>query len=643
MNKRQCHVKSHPEQVSSIENSLESVVSTGDKISFERILLVKPKGRTGLGFSADVIPIGLEYIAASIQDIVEDVQIIDMEFKKQRLQYWLDLFHPDLVGISMSATEHDEGLRLARIAKGNGISTVLGGYHPTAIPDELLSHPQVDIVVRGEGEFTMKELVKKGITEDVYGISYKNRGKIIHNPDRPLIEDLDSLPFPARYLRRHEYRNHLEKNDRELDTITMSRGCLGRCSFCCEPMMSKNRQRSRSPENIMRELLDIVSFHKGRSLKILVTDPNFMGNPEMIDGLCDLLQEHESDIRFSIMARVDSITKHPELVRKMCNSGILNYELGFESPNQRDLNDVKKGITLEMQEKAVKILRDNNANVSGTFIIGLQGQTEEEIKQFPVYAKKIGLVNCAFGIATPFPGTDFYSTLEKDGLIIERDWNKYDEMHSVFELNPLNGKRLEELESYCMTRFWTLNMLLDGVRVSRMKSGDKISLRDFINEINAKLKFARNAGYELREREIKEHVKAVLNAIVDAETEEKERKIPIHDVIEMSRFLRILGAQTIQITLRCNGQIVSYIIRTTSKSIDCIEIISGEHDNASINVDIDLDRVINSLKGHESFNLTSYIPLINQIRDIKGKLNALRLCIALTTDLGYSFVEDRLT
>jgi magnesium-protoporphyrin IX monomethyl ester (oxidative) cyclase len=606
---------------------------------FKRILLVKPKGKKGLGFSADVIPIGLEYIAASIQDMAEDIHIVDMELEKHPFQYFLDFFHPDLVGITMSATDHDEGLHLARIARDNGTTTMLGGYHPTAIPDELLSHPQVDIIVRSEGELTIKELVQKGTPEDILGASYKKDGKIIHNPDRPLTENLDSLPFPARHLRRHKYRSYMDNNGRELDVITMSRGCWGKCSFCCEPMMSKNRQRFRSPENIMKELLEIASFHDGKPLQILATDPNFMGSPEIIDSLCGLLQRHKLDATFSVMARVDSIVKHPELVKKMCDSGILSYELGFESPNQKDLNNVKKGITLEMQEKAVRILRDNGANVSGTFVIGLPGQTEEEIKQFPAYAKKIGLVNCAFGIATPFPGTEFYDSLEKDGLITERDWTKYDEMHSVFKLNPLNGKRLEELESYCMTRFWTLNTFLDGASV--LQRGDKVSLKYFIDDVIAKVKFARNAGFDLREGKIEDHIKAVLDAIVDAETEEKERKICMHDVLEMSRFLKILGPQTIQITLRYDSQLVSYVIKTTGKSVDYIKTISGEQDNTSIDIDIDLDEVIDSFNGYSPFNLMNYMPLLKQTRNIKGILNVLRLGTALTTDVGCSYLEDK--
>lgn len=242
-------------------------------MTYKRVLLVKPKGRKGLGFAFELVPIGLEYIAVSIENVVEDVHIIDMELEQNSFKYFLELFRPDLVGITMSATDHNEGLRLAKITKKNGATTVLGGYHPTAIPDELLSHPQVDIIVRGEGELTMKELVQKGSPEGVLGVSFKKGKQIIHNPDRPLIGDLDSLPFPARHLRRQKDKDRMNSNGREFDVITMSRGCWGRCSFCCEPYMSKGRMRFRSPENIIKELFEIIAFHNEKPLQIFVTDP----------------------------------------------------------------------------------------------------------------------------------------------------------------------------------------------------------------------------------------------------------------------------------------------------------------------------------------------------------------------------------
>lgn len=614
-------------------------------MTFERILLVKPKGRKGLGFASDVIPIGLEYIAASIENTVEDVHIIDMELEQHSFKHFLDLFRPDLVGITMSATDHNEGLRLAKIAKEKGITTVLGGYHPTLVPDELLSHSQVDMVVRGEGEHTMKELVQNDCPRGVLGVSYKENGNVIHNEDRPMIEDLDSLPFPARHLRRHKY-NHMNSKNRETDVICTSRGCWGRCSFCCEPVMNKSHQRFRSPENVMAELLEITSFHNGKPLRILVVDPNFMGDPERIHRLCDLLLEHELDIQFSVMTRVDSVANNPQLIKKMCDCGFLDYELGIESPNLRDLKNTRKGITLKMQREAVKILRDNGANVSGTFVIGLPGQTEEEIKQFPVYAKELGLMNAAFGIATPFPGKKFYNNLDKKGLIIERDWTKYDEMHSVFRLDGISRTRLEELETYCMARFWTMNTLLDRAKVLQRRSRKKMPLKDFVDDVVGKITFGRNAGCDLRKGAFENHLKAVLEAIVDAESEERTRKMGMHDAVEMSRFLRVLGSQKIQCTLIYKEQPpVSYIIKTKSSSsgkVEYIKTISGKQDDATISIDIDLDEVIYSIKNDLSLNLLgTFIFLIKTARSLKGIWSVFRLFVAISMEFVITFLDEK--
>ncbi len=561
------------------------------KAMFRRVLLVKPDGRKGLGFASDLIPIGLEYIAAAIDEVVDNVNIIDMELEHAPLQYFLDSFRPDLVGITMSATDHDEGLRIANIAKENGCTTVLGGYHPTAIPDELLSHQQVDLIVRGEGEGTMKELVQKGSARNVLGLSYKEEGKIVHNADRPLIEDLDSLPFPARHLRRHEYREHVAfDGERDRDVISASRGCWGQCSFCCEPMMNKSHQRFRSPENVIEELVEIASFHKGKPLYILVTDPNFMGSPRRVDHLCNLLHESKLDIRFSVLVRADSIARNQELVKKMCKNGILNYEMGIESPKAEDLRNIQKGITLEMQEKAVKILRSNGAWAGGTFVIGLPYQTEEEIKGFPLYAKKIGLSGVGFGVATPFPGTRLHRDMELDCLIVERDWTKYDEMHSVFELKNVSRERLEELATYCHAKFWTLDTLIEHARVS-MKPEEKMPLEDFIRWILNTLKFAWNATFDSQTEKLLTHMRIATETGADPCVEEYTRKVGLHNVIELSRLLlKVLGPQMIQFIVTYKAApITSYVIKTTGSTVEYVKAISGRQKNATINLDIDLE------------------------------------------------------
>ena len=557
---------------------------------FRRVLLVKPYGKKGLGFASDVIPIGLEYIAAVIEDVVDDINIVDMELEQQPFEFFIDLFKPDLVGITMSATDHKEGLRLAEIAKEKGCATVLGGYHPTAIPDELLSHSWIDMVVRGEGEYTVKELVQKDSSRDILGLSYKADGEIVHNADRPHIKDLDALPFPARHLRRHKYRDHMELDKRrERDVITISRGCWGRCSFCCEPSINKGIQRFRSPENVMNELLEISSFHKGSPLNITVTDPNFIGSPKRIERLCDLLSQHKLDIRFSVLTRVDGIVRNPKLVKKMCENGILSYEMGIESPKAEDLKNTQKGITLEMQRKAVEILRSNGALAGGTFVIGLPNQTEEEIMQFPLYAKELDLSAVAFGIVTPFPGTGLYEELKKDGLIVERDWTKYDEMHSIFKLKNLTRERLEELEIYCHAKFWTLDTLVKNAK-SSLKPEEKIPLEDFIKGIQNMLRFSLDAATDLQAENALWHIRVGAEAGVDPRVKEYTEKVGLHNVIDFpTLLLKVWGQQRIQLTVTDEDDpIASYIIHTTGSSLKYVEAIRGRRKDATINLDFDL-------------------------------------------------------
>ena len=610
-------------------------------MAYDRVLLVKPRGKRGLGFIADSIPIGLEYIAATIEKEVKDVQILDLELEKQPFQMYIDRYSPDLVGISMSATEHDEGLRLASIAKTNRITTVLGGYHPTAIPGELLSHPQVDIVVRGEGEYTFRDLVRRGTPEDVLGVSYKKDGVVIHNDDRSCIQQLDSLPFPARHLRRVKYINHMYREERENDVITMSRGCYGKCSFCCETYMNHGNVRFRSPENIMEELHELSDYHQGKPLKIFVTDPSFMSNPKIMDRLCDLLLQSGLDIYFSVMARLDNIVRNPELVKKMCAAGIQSYELGFESANADILNNVNKGITLSLQREAVEILLENGANISGTFVIGLPGQSEADIMNLPVYAKQLGLMNAAFGVATPFAGTEFYDDLEKENLIFDRDWTNYDEMHSVYKLDTVDPQRLEELQTYCLVRFWTLNTFLIGLS-RKLDTGGKISLKQLVDEIASKLRFARDAGLDLREDGVYDQLRVLLDASVDSDIEESQRNIAVHDIVELSRFLTILGPQRIQLSLSLDDHVASYVVETSSKKVHRVNVISGVADDASMTIKVDLENILDQSRGFSPLHMLNMTSVAMQSDGVTEHFNKLRLFTALATELGWPYLKELL-
>ena len=603
-------------------------------MSFKRVLLIKPSGRHGLSFAFDIIPTGLEYIAAYIENDVDEVSIIDLEMEPKPIQRtiekYLDELRPDLVGISMSATEHSEGLEIAQLVKNRDIVTVLGGYHPTAIPDELLSHSEVDIVIRGEGERTIQELVTKEDAKDIHGISYKNNNKIIHNPDREFIEDLDSIPFPARHLRRYTYHTTIMP-DREHDVLTTSRGCWGRCSFCCEPSMSGSHQRYRSPENVMDEILEIVKFHDEKPISIEVTDPHFMGKPKLVEQLCDLLAQYKLDIRYGIKVRPDSIAKHPEIVRKMIAVGIEGFEMGVESPYMRDINSTFKGLKTDVHVKAINNIKRWGGGAGGTFVIGLPDQTEDEILQFPLYAKKLGLMSSAYGIATPYPGTKFYEELNSQGLIFETDWNRFDEMHSVFKVKHLSSGRIEELASICMAKFWTIDTFIEKERVHMIKYKTKKPLMKFIADRLHELEFSVDTGLQLQEDNFSQHAREFLDASPDPEIKNYTKKVGMHNIIGMSRFLKLLGEQKIQITVRNDGMPpTSWIFKTTKDMVEYIQVIHGKLDDSSINFDIKLQDF--RLDGQRSLSKIDKLRIIAKLlasnKGIKRQTNMMRLLAA---------------
>jgi radical SAM superfamily enzyme YgiQ (UPF0313 family) len=551
------------------------------------VLLVKPSGRKGLSFAFDLIPLGLEYIAAYIEKTVEQVNIVDLELDRRTFQQCLDYYHPDLVGISLSATEHNQTLKLAKTAKQNGVVTVVGGYHPTAVPEAMLAHPQIDIVVRGEGEQTFRELVEQGNPENVSGCSYRKNGKIIHNEDRPRIADLDTLPFPARQLRQYPYKSADRKTD--CDVLMMSRGCHGLCSFCCEPSMSSGCSRCRSPENVMQEILEMAKFHENKPVSVMFADPNFIGNARQVERLCDLLQEHDLNIEFGALVRADMMANSPRIVQKMCQAGIVKFEMGIESPNTKDLQSTKKGVATKFHKQAVMNIRENGGRAGGTFVIGLPDQTEEEIKTFPVYAKEIGLTAAAFGIATPFPGTEFYSELESQGLIFETNWDHFDEMHNVFKANHLSKKRIEELATYCMAKFWNIDTFLDHEMVYQKRTLRKKPAVDFVQERVLNLGFMANNGTELQKDNFDQHIKTFLEAYVDPRVEAYTRSVGVHDAIELSKFLRVLGSQKIQATLNLDDTAVSFVFKTTSDRVNYIQVTYGRVEDTTVNLEVDLN------------------------------------------------------
>jgi len=358
-----------------------------------------------------------------------------------------------------------------------------------------------------------------------------------------------------------------------------------------------------------------------------------MGRPALVERLCDLLVQHELDIRFSVKVRADTVAKHPDVVRKMIAAGIEGFEMGIESPHMEDIKSVSKGLNTDVHIQAVNNIKRWGGDAGGTFVIGLPGQTEEQILGFPAYAKSIGLVSTAYGIATPFPGTRFYEDLDAQGLIFETDWNRFDEMHSTFKSEHISSERIEELASICMAKFWTADTFIEKERMHMIRHASKRSLAEFIYGRFHDLSFTAETGSQLQNKNMSKHVLAVVEASADPCVEVYTRRVGVQDVIDMALFLRLLGDQTVQLTVSNNGTpVTSWILKTARGGVEYIQAVPGKSDLNTINLDVDLNSFEFDGGRVMDISTTDSIRILGKMlasnRGIKKQPNMMRLLMA---------------
>ena len=352
----------------------------------------------------------------------------------------------DLVAISTMTASFPNALKLAKIAKKYGATVVVGGYHPSALYEEMFEYPDIDAVIRGEGEMTFKEFVLEGPSKSVKGLSYRDiNGKIQNNPKRENIVDLDDLPFPDRSIRPNNpiFNKH--------EVIVTSRGCNGACTFCANDMVH-GRWRGRSPKNVVSELKKL--YNKNPDLMIHIWDANFMQDGPRVAEIIRLIKENNINFKYFSEMRVDHIIKDPELIKGLAEIGMEWIAIGIESPNQERLKKLMKGITLKTITSAIKILQDNNIKIVGYLMIGDPDETQEQMREYPQFATKMGIDKIMLAIQTPHPGTTFYKSLQEENGITSYDWEKYDIGHSVAKLKHMTNDECEVLMEWCWGNFY---------------------------------------------------------------------------------------------------------------------------------------------------------------------------------------------
>ncbi|NLE75469.1 MAG: radical SAM protein [Chloroflexi bacterium] len=443
-----------------------------------RILLVNPK--SNLPIDTRTSPaMGLAYLGAVSLARGDEVHLWDGDVEDQSLAHEVETYRPHLVGITANTTQIRAAWAAADEVKGVAdVPVVLGGPHPTILPEESAARPAVDLVARGEGERTWTELSalleQSGIAQQplgallgqqpdllagVLGITYRMPdGQVRANPDRPTIADLDSLPWPAwRLYKLDRYTNLQPTLDavqgRSLPILT-SRGCPYRCAYCSQ--ITERRWRMRSAESVAAEWRWLVQEMGAGEIGVL--DDSFNINRQRVLDLCALLVEQGlHHVPWIMINGIRANLANEELLGQMRRAGCIRTAFGVESGNQEILDRIiHKQLTLEQIRSAFRAAKSVGMETIGFFILGMPGETEETMEQTIRFAIELDPLVANFSMATPFPGTELYQIVQREGRILANDWDDFVffEGKARFEMPGLPAELVERKWKEAYRRFY---------------------------------------------------------------------------------------------------------------------------------------------------------------------------------------------
>jgi radical SAM superfamily enzyme YgiQ (UPF0313 family) len=378
---------------------------------------------------------------------------------------WERLRSSDLVGISSITSTAPRAYDIADRVRAGGVPVVLGGPHPTFLPEEALNH--ADYVFRGEADLTVAPFVEAletgGALDAIPGISFLRDGEIVHNPDAPLVQDLDALPFPDLDLAAGEVGANFSSN--RIIPMQTSRGCPYDCAFCSVTGMFGRKYRFRSTASVMAELRrhDLAGNH------VFFYDDNFTASPRRTKELLRAMIKAHITPSWSTQVHTDC-ARDEELLELMQRSGCDTLYIGLESINPATLEAYNKKQTPEGMARALQRIHAHDIDVHGMFVFGGEYDTAETLLQTAEWAKAQNIATVQFLILTPFPGTRTYDELEAQGRILLRDWSLYDAMHLVFRPRLMSPEELQ-VETYrAQGRFYSWGQVL-----RRLADGDLIN------------------------------------------------------------------------------------------------------------------------------------------------------------------------
>lgn len=399
------------------------------------MVLSTPPGRTTERWP----PLGLLYIASSCLDKRSDeVKVIDAfceNLSEGELVDRVEREKPNVFGMNCSTHAFLDTISALRSLHEVVPETklVLGGIHATFAADKILRHyPFVDYVVKGEGEESFPKLldcIERGVAPyDIPGVGFAEGGSVTVNPN-VLIDDLDSLPFPARDLLSDLDYGYLHENIRltfgKFTAISSSRGCPFRCAYCSCAAFTRGTWRPRSPENVVDELEEL--YREGYECCVFVDD-NLILNSSRVERMCDMIRERRIKMRFYCEGRVDEVSL--SLMRTMRRAGFDVIYLGVESPQKHVLDYYRKSIDPNQARKAIEDAKRAGMVVVTSYIVGAPVETAQDMECTMDFIRTTRSHGVQINILDCLVGTEIWEGLERDGAIGPDDWKRN---HRIYE------------------------------------------------------------------------------------------------------------------------------------------------------------------------------------------------------------------
>jgi anaerobic magnesium-protoporphyrin IX monomethyl ester cyclase len=439
----------------------------------------------------------LGYLAAVLEKNNYHVDVIDCQALKlsyEEAKSEIENRQPTIVGITSTTLTYKSALKIVRITREAcpKCLTIIGGSHVTFWDEKALQEcPELDIVVRREGENTLLDIVQKTEAgksfDDTLGITCRKNSQIIRNPDRPYIENLDEIPFPAIHLWPID---SFRKYGEVIFPLLTSRGCVYWCKYCSAVRMGGRKYRARSPKNVVDEIEHLNK--KFGAKRFTFYDDAFTIDQSRVKEICKQIKNRKMKIKWNCETRVDSVTK--ELLLKMKEAGCTDVWFGVEAGTQLIINAMEKGFKIEQTIKAFEWAKEVGLMTVAHVILGFPGESRETAWETIKFVEKLDPDNVAYYIATPYPGTPLYDEVKEKGWLQITDFDKYDTATPTFTNPKLGANELREIREKAFQRFYLRPRYMLSVFVKGGVYGPaskRIVLANLLGAVKAKLSLRR--------------------------------------------------------------------------------------------------------------------------------------------------------